>query len=198
MTRCLKPLLEPRLLTFSRQEFASSTCRPRFFVFFFLRKPPVTSVRIINPMIEDTQRMKMMKKELHTFLTAVTVRIMRMRELTTHTEKIYFPLLKKRPCHTNTHVHTHIYMYIHFSLRLCPSTAGCSAPLMSSIVICLMLSYSRWFLLFYVVLPSSAWSSLWSLPSPWLPLQPCSTWSIYWPSFLVYAQSIAFCVCVCV
>ena len=32
MTRCPKLLLEPRLLTFSRQEFASSTCRPRLFV----------------------------------------------------------------------------------------------------------------------------------------------------------------------
>ena len=62
MTRCLKPLLEPRLLTFSRREFADSTCRPRFFFFFFfLRKSPVTSVRTINMMIEDTQQMKMKK-----------------------------------------------------------------------------------------------------------------------------------------
>ena len=62
MTRCLKPLLEPHLLTFSRREFADSTCRPRLFlvVFFFLRKSPITSVRTINMMIEDTQQMMMM------------------------------------------------------------------------------------------------------------------------------------------
>ena len=96
MIRCPKLLLEPCLLTFSCQDFASSTCRPRFgflflfcfglfvwvffvgggggvccfclfvcfvlFVgFFFCANPlplPVTSVRIINPMIEDTLRMK--------------------------------------------------------------------------------------------------------------------------------------------
>ena len=69
MTRCLKPLLEPRLLTFSRQEFADSTCRPHFFCFLFfvlfcfLLKSPVTSVRTINMMIEDTQQMKMKEEE---------------------------------------------------------------------------------------------------------------------------------------
>ena len=31
------------------------------------------------------------------------------------------------------------------SSRLCPSTAGCSPPSMSSIVVCLLLSWSRWF-----------------------------------------------------
>ena len=33
----------------------------------------------------------------------------------------------------------------HLSPRLCPSTAGCSPPSMSSIVFCLLLSCSRWF-----------------------------------------------------
>ena len=87
------------------------------------------------------------------------------------------------------------------SPRLCPSTAGCSPPSMSSIVFCLLLSCFTFHLGLvhplqdvalhqclplssvccfpdpggsllpcYVVLPSSAWSSSWSLPSPWLPL----------------------------
>ena len=89
----------------------------------------------------------------------------------------------------------------HLSPRLCPSTAGCSPPSVSSIVFCLLLSCFTFHLGFvhplqdvalhqclplssvfcstvpggsllpcYVVLPSSAWSSPWSPPSPWLPL----------------------------
>ena len=41
-------------------------------------------------------------------------------------------------------VWTHLFIIISLS-RLCPSTAGCSPPSMSSIVVCLLLSKSRWF-----------------------------------------------------
>ena len=56
MIHWLKLSLEPRLRAFSRQELASSTSRPVFCLFF--ANLPVNSVRTINPMIEDTLRMK--------------------------------------------------------------------------------------------------------------------------------------------
>ena len=51
--------------------------------------------------------------------------------------------------------------HLHLSPRLCPSTAGCSHPSMSSTALCLLLSCSRWFphsllcrlAIFYLVVP---------------------------------------------
>ena len=62
------------------------------------------------------------------------------------------------------------FFTVRLSPRLCSSTAGCSPPSVPSIVLCSMLSCPGGSLLCYVVLPSSAWSSPWSLFSPWLPL----------------------------
>ena len=49
----------------------------------------------------------------------------------------------------------------HLSPRLCPSTAGCSPPSMSSVIFCVLFSSDPGGSLLpcYVVLPSSAWSS---------------------------------------
>ena len=72
----------------------------------------------------------------------------------------------------------------HRSHILCPSTAGCNPPSMSSIVFCLLLSCSRWFppsllcrlaIFCFVVLLISSLSLVDTL---------CSVWSIYCPSFL--------------
>ena len=60
----------------------------------------------------------------------------------------------------------------HLSPRLCPATAGCSPPSMVSIDFCCFPVLGGSILPCYVVLPSSAWSSPWSLPSPWLHLMP--------------------------
>ena len=72
------------------------------------------------------------------------------------------------------------------SSRLCPSTAGCSPPSVSSIVVCLLLSLSRWFppsllrhlaIFCLVDLLISSLSFIATL---------CSIWSTYCPSFLPY------------
>ena len=77
------------------------------------------------------------------------------------------------------------------SSRLCPSTAGCSPPSMSSIVVCLLPSSSGGSLLLcYVILPSSAWSSSRPLPSPWLPLFNLFN-SVCFPSASVSSSSLS-------
>ena len=45
----------------------------------------------------------------------------------------------------STDEHSALILHSSSSSRLCPSTAGCSPPWMSSIVVCLLLSLSRWF-----------------------------------------------------
>ena len=82
--------------------------------------------------------------------------------------------------------------------RLCPSTVGCSPPSVPSIVLCLLLSCSRWFppsllchlAIFYLVIPLiSSLSLVASL---------CSVWSTYYPSFLLHVWPISFFVSVCI
>ena len=78
--------------------------------------------------------------------------------------------------------------------RLCPSPAGCSSPSMSSIVLCLLLSCSRWFppsLLcrLAIVIYISSLSLVATL---------CSVWSTYCPSFLLYVRPISTFVSVCI
>ena len=72
------------------------------------------------------------------------------------------------------------------SLRLCPCAAGCSPPSMPSIVVCLMLSFSRWFpsplpyhraIFYLVVLLIFSLSLVATL---------CNTWSICCLSFSLY------------
>ena len=84
------------------------------------------------------------------------------------------------------------------SSRLCPSTAGCSPPSMSSIVVCLLLSWSRWFpafllchlAIFCLVIPLiSSFSLVATL---------CSVCSTYCPSFLLYHRPIFTFVSVCI
>ena len=81
--------------------------------------------------------------------------------------------------------------YFRLSFRFCPSTAGCSPPSMSSIVLCLLLSCSRWFppsllcrlAIFYMaVLLISSLSLVATL---------CSVWSTYCPSFLLCVRPIS-------
>ena len=86
----------------------------------------------------------------------------------------------------------------HLSPRLCPSTAGCSPPSMSPIVLCLLLYCFRWFppsflchlaIFCIVVLLISSLSLVAAL---------CSVWSTYCPSFLLYVQPISTFVSVCI
>ena len=72
------------------------------------------------------------------------------------------------------------------SSRLCPSTAGCSPPSMSSIVVCLLLSLSRWFppsllchLAIFCLVVLSLVATL------------CSALSTYCPLILLYDQPIS-------
>ena len=74
----------------------------------------------------------------------------------------------------------------HFSLRLCPSTAGYNPPSMPSIVFCLLLSCSRWFLpsllcrfaMFYLVIPLISSLSLVAI------LHFCTRWEFRLECFL--------------
>ena len=84
-----------------------------------------------------------------------------------------------------------LFLVFHLSPGPCPSTAGCSPPSVPSIVFCLLLSCSRGFppsllccaAIFYLVLPLiSSFSLVATL---------CSIWSIYYPSFMLYAQPIS-------
>ena len=52
----------------------------------------------------------------------------------------------KKPTNSyRLYYHTLAWHVFHLSPLLCPSTAGCSPPSVSSIVFCLLLSWSRWF-----------------------------------------------------
>ena len=84
------------------------------------------------------------------------------------------------------------------SSRLCPSTAGCSPPSMSSIFVCLLLSSSRWFppsllchlaIFCLVVLSSSSLSLAATL---------CIALSTYCPLILLYDRPISTFVSVCI
>ena len=84
------------------------------------------------------------------------------------------------------------------SSRLCPSTAGCSPLSVTSIVVCLLLSWSSWFapallcrlaIFCLVVLLISSLSLVATL---------CSVWSTYCPSFLLYDRPISTFVSVCI
>ena len=102
--------------------------------------------------------------------------------------------------------------YFHLLPWLYPSTEGCSPPSIPSIVFCLSFPVPGGpFLLCYVVLPSSAWSSPWSFLSPWLPpnrmtlpratlfaVTPCSVQSIHCPSSMLYVLPISIFVSVCI
>ena len=77
------------------------------------------------------------------------------------------------------------------SFRLCPSTAGCSPPSMSSIFVCLLPSYSRWFppsllchlaIFCLVVLSTSSLSLAATL---------CIALSTYYPLILLYDRPIS-------
>ena len=75
----------------------------------------------------------------------------------------------------------------HLSPRLCPSPAGCSPPSVPSIVLCLLLSCSKWFppsLLCHLAIFSLI-SSLSLVATLY------SVWSIYCPSFLLDVRGIS-------
>ena len=77
------------------------------------------------------------------------------------------------------------------SSRLCPSTAGCSPPSMSSIVVCLSLSYSRWFPLSLLCHLTIFCLVVLLISSLSLNAALCSVWSTYCPSFLLYDRPIS-------
>ena len=79
-----------------------------------------------------------------------------------------------------------IAFLFHLSPRLCPSTAGCSPPSMSSVVFCLLLSSSRWFPPSLLCRLAIFCLVVLLISSLFLVATLCSVWSTYCPSFLLY------------